>query len=126
MAKGLVWRTVLIRVAIVVEGHTELDFVKRVLVDRLFRKGVAVQAHNLGGGVSINKIVKEMRQLCNSFQVVTSLVDYYGFKKKKDATVEQLQDQILEEANTIIPTASNCKIHLMYSSTNSRGCYFQA
>ena len=73
------------RVAIVVEGDTEEEFVKQVLAPHLVAHGVAAEATNQGGNVSVDKLAPVMAELSWSrFAAVTSLVDFYGFKRKLD------------------------------------------
>lgn len=90
------------RLAVCVEGQTEEEFVKQVLSGHL-RAG-AVEATPIllgrargsgsGGNVSADRLAKEMVHLCHSFDAVTSLVDYYGFRGKKDKTVEDLEEDL--------------------------------
>ena len=81
----------MIKLAIVVEGRTEVRFVKELLVNHLQRFGVdpvipipinpraSVAA---GGDVSVNRLVSHMVRLRRSYDAVTSLVDFYGFRDK--------------------------------------------
>ena len=101
----------MIRVAILVEGQTEEEFVKRILASHLCHDGVSVTGHNLGGGVGVHRIAREMRTFCRSYDVVTSLVDYYGFKGKKEATVEELEQRICTEVEDRMPCGGRCKIY---------------
>ena len=101
----------MIRVAILVEGQTEEEFVKRILASHLCHDGVFVTGHNLGGGVGVHRIAREMRAFCRSYDVVTSLVDYYGFKGKKEATVEELEQRICTEVEDRMPCGGRCKIY---------------
>lgn len=82
-----------------------MEFVNRILVSHLCCKAVEARGYNLGGGVSIPKIVKEMRLYCKSYDRVTTLVDYYGFANKGERTVEQLEQQVAKE----IPAHFQCK-----------------
>jgi len=95
----------LTRVAILAEGQTEMEFVKRILASHLCRNAVQATGHDLGGGVTIPKIAREMRHYCESYDLVTTLVDYYGFSKKGGWTVEQLEQQVEKE----IPDYFQCK-----------------
>ena len=88
-----------------VEGQTEQDFVNRILIPHLekynvFSKtiilGRAIGGKQGGGNVSINKLVDDMKELKKSYDYVTSLVDFYGFQKKENFTVVQLENQILQ------------------------------
>ena len=101
----------MIRVAILVEGQTEGEFVKRILAPHLYQKGVAVTEHDLRGGVNVDKIAHEMRRFCRSYDVVTSLVDYYGFRGKGDTTVIELEQQVCSAVAKSMPSGGNCKIY---------------
>ncbi len=73
------------RVAIVVEGDTEEEFVKQVLEPHLGAQGVAVAAmkpSGQGGDISVARLAPVMAKLSWNFDTVTSLVDFYGFKGK--------------------------------------------
>ncbi|MCY4612231.1 MAG: DUF4276 family protein [Nitrospira sp.] len=92
----------MIRVAISVEGQTEEEFVKQVLTEHLRGRGVDLTPIQLGrargqsggGNVSVERLVAEMVRLLRSFDVVTSLVDFYGFRQKKDKTVDELEEDL--------------------------------
>lgn len=75
------------------EGQTEEEFVREVLSHHLRGKDVYATPVLLGrarsniqggGNVTINRLASELQYLRNSFDVVTSLVDFYGFKDKKE------------------------------------------
>ena len=80
-----------------VEGTTEAEFVKRVLARRLSDHGVGATPVSMGGNVTRDRTARELANLFWSFDCVTSLVDYYGFRDKADLTVGQLE-RALEEA----------------------------
>ena len=92
----------MIRVAISVEGQTEEEFVKQVLTEHLRGRGVEptpirlgrARGQSGGGNVSVERLVTEMVRLLRSFDVVTSLVDFYGFRQKKDKTVDELEEDL--------------------------------
>ena len=90
----------MIRLAISVEGQTEEEFSKDILTTHLRAHGIEMQpillgrarGHGAGGGnVSVGRLASEMVYLYRSFDVVTSLVDFYGFKDKRDKTAEELE-----------------------------------
>ena len=90
----------MIRLAISVEGQTEEEFSKSVLATHLRSHGIELQpvllgrarGHGIGGGnVSVGRLASEMEHLCHSFDAVTSLVDFYGFRDKGDKTAEELE-----------------------------------
>lgn len=84
----------MIRLAIVVEGETEQGFVDQVLAARLWESGVYVSPTSLGGNVSLERVVDRMAKLTRSFDRVTSLVDFYGFTRRRAASPDELQSQI--------------------------------
>ena len=94
----------MIRLAISVEGQTEEEFVNEILDPHLrnfcvLSKPILLKVtggNQRGGNVSINNLVRNMKKIKRSHHYVTSLVDFYGFKKKENFTVDQLELQILE------------------------------
>lgn len=95
----------MIRLAVSVEGQTEEEFVKRVLAGHLQQTcgfhcvqpillGRAGSSNTGGGDVSENRLVAEMVCLIGSFDAVTCLVDYYGFKDKGTSTADELADSV--------------------------------
>ena len=50
-----------------------------------------------GGSVSVKLLVSEMVCLIRSYDAVTSLVDFYGFRSKGDKTVGELEEQVLQQ-----------------------------
>ena len=97
----------MIRLAISVEGETEEEFVKSVLTNHLRTRGVEPYPILLGGDVTIGKLASDMARLIWSFNFVTSLVDYYGFRGKGSATVEELEEQISEAVHSRIAHSWN-------------------
>ena len=93
----------MIRLAVSVEGQTEEEFVKRVLAVHL--RGRQIEATPIllgrargragGGNVSVDRLMSEVVTLYWSFDAVTTLVDFYGFKGKRDRGVEQLEVDLL-------------------------------
>ena len=82
----------MIRLAVSVEGQTEEEFVTHVLSAHLQECGVVVQPILLGrargprggGNVTVDGLAAEMTHLLRSFDRVTSLVDFYGFRGRGD------------------------------------------
>ena len=95
----------MIRLAISVEGQTEEEFVNQVLAGHLRESGVEPtpillgRARNRfgGGNVSVDRLVSEMALLFGSFDAVTSLVDFYGFRRKGDKTVDELEEKLTQQ-----------------------------
>ena len=106
----------MIRVAISVEGPTEEEFSKGVLATHLRSHGIEAQPILLGrargrspggGNVSVGRLASEMVYLCRSFDVVTSLVDFYGFRDKGDNTAEELETLVRREVEQKIDWSRN-------------------
>ena len=87
------------RLAIVVEGPTELEFVQRLLANYLLPKEVYPCPRSLGGDVRIERVASHMVNYLRTFDRVSCLVDFYGFRGKGDATPEELENLILAEIN---------------------------
>jgi len=73
----------MVRIGISVEGPTEERFVKSVLGPYLAEKQIYMTPVSMGGDVSIDKARSELKQISFSFEYVTTLYDFYGFKKKE-------------------------------------------
>ena len=87
----------MIRLAITVEGETEERFVKQLMADHLRSNGVEpipVLPHHRGGNISVDRLAAAMADLFWHFDFVTSLVDFYGFRRKGDLTPEGLEANI--------------------------------
>ena len=92
------------RLAVSVEGQTEEEFVKQVLAEHLRERQVESTPIVLGrarggpggGNVSSDRLVAEMADLYYSFDAVTSLVDFYGFRDKGDKAVRDLEVELLD------------------------------
>lgn len=93
----------MIRLAISVEGQTEEEFVNDVLASHLQPLGIAAEpillgrARNQGvggGDVTVPRLVSEMVHLKRSYDAVTTLVDFYGFRGKEQHSADQLEQVI--------------------------------
>jgi hypothetical protein len=94
---------VTVRLAISVEGHTEKEFCQEVLRPHLLtfdvhiEPKIVVTKHNLsgpnakGGALSVERFRNEVRRLLPSFDYVTTLYDFYGFRDRlPDETPDDL------------------------------------
>ena len=88
------------RLAIVVEGPTEREFVQRPLAEYLLPREVYPSPISLGGNVTVSRLASEMARLLWNFDCVSSLVDYYGFRGKGNATPTELENHIKETVNS--------------------------
>ena len=57
------------------------------------------------GNVSVPRLAKAMVILHYSYDAVTSLVDFYGFRDHEEPTVEALEHRLIHEIKSIIPKA---------------------
>ena len=89
----------MIQLAIVVEGDTEEEFVSRILADYLIARGIGATPFPLRGNVTVERIASEMALHSSKYDCVTSLVDYYGFAKRNNATINHLERQINSMTN---------------------------
>ena len=93
------------RLAIVVEGPTEREFVNRPLADYLLPKGVYLSPISLGGNVTLPRLASEMAKLLRNYDCVSSLIDFYGFRGKGNLTPDDLENSIRETVISRIPTS---------------------
>ena len=93
----------MIRLAVSVEGQTDEAFVKSVLAPHFQPLGVeptpillgSARGSGVGGGnVNMERLTTEMATLYWSFDVVTSLVDYYGFHGKGGKPIDDLEQEL--------------------------------
>ena len=102
MAAEPLRRAPVIRLAIVVEGETEEEFVKRMLASHLLNHNVI--AHPMkprarsgpsGGTIPVERLAAQMTKLLRNFDIVTSLFDLYGFQGKlEQETADDLEQRI--------------------------------
>ena len=52
---------------------------------------------SIGGNVSVERLVPEMVRLLHSFDAVTSFVDFYGFRRKGNKTVDELEKDMTRQ-----------------------------
>lgn len=87
----------MIRLAIVVEGETEENFVAEVLTGHLRTFEVEPAPFLIdgrGGNVTVDRLAANMAKAVWSFDFVTSLVDFYGFSSRSAETPEALRQRI--------------------------------
>lgn len=90
----------MIRVGIVVEGRTELEFVHQSLASHVVEYGALVtpvligRRGHAGGNVTVERLASDMAAFSYKFDAVTTLVDFYGFHCRPTDDVEDLERQI--------------------------------
>lgn len=100
----------MIRLAIVVEGRTEEEFVKQLLAEHLVEHGVLASARLVGAGkrdrrggnVSVERVVASMMRVSHTHDAVTSLIDFYGFRQRPTDDASELE-QLIDEAYARAP-----------------------
>ena len=97
----------MIRLAIVAEGETEGEFVRSLLAPHLLGRGVIATAPLLGGGVSIDRLAREMANCASQFERVTSLVDLYRFRGGDGASAGELERRVDGEIARRLRRGSN-------------------
>ena len=105
----------MIRLAVSVEGQTEMEFVKNVLAEHLRTNGVEAtpillgraRGSHGGGNVSTERLATEMAHLSRSNNAVTSLVDFYGFRGDVPGDPEALQERLFAEVENRIKREVN-------------------
>ena len=98
------------RLCIICEGQTELGFVKELLVPHLQTFGIDAYATPLtrgpkqqrGGNVSVSGLGRHIRNAYHNVRFITTLVDYYGFKNIKGRSKKQLEQDILNQSQSLI------------------------
>jgi len=89
----------MVRLAISVEGLTEEIFVQKLIVPHLQDMGVntiPVKLGGRGGDVSFPRIKKDLNNLARSFDKVSTLYDFYGFRgKESDDNKSTLEQKIV-------------------------------
>ena len=85
-----------VRVAVSVEGPTEREFVKNVLRPHLNARAVYLSPVPLDGNVSLDKAERDLRRLLHNHDAVTTLYDFYGFRRRDALTVDELEQALAE------------------------------
>jgi hypothetical protein len=83
------------RLLISVEGKSEWKFVEQVLQPHFANLEVYIKLHNMKGNISIDRVSGKLNRLIHNFDFVTTLYDFYGFKRLSDnETKKTLEEKI--------------------------------
>ncbi|WP_303787331.1 DUF4276 family protein [Azovibrio restrictus] len=93
----------MIRVCIVCEGQTEVEFVKNCLAPYLLSHGLQAfpsllrspSGHHRGGRVTVERLVKFISHQYHEADRITTLVDFYGFQDRNGRSRAELEADIL-------------------------------
>jgi len=83
----------MVRVAISVEGTTEERFVELVLAPFFETKNIYLQPISMHGNMSVDRVKSEVEKLIYNFDYVTTLYDFYGFKKLNESETKLSLEQ---------------------------------
>lgn len=92
----------MIRVCIVCEGQTEIEFVKNCLAPYLLDHDVSAfpsllqsaSGNHRGGRVTVERLVKFISHQYHQTDRITTLVDFYGFQDRNGRSRTQLEEDI--------------------------------
>ena len=77
------------KITVVCEGLTEMDFIKQIVNPYLRVFQIKLEPINLEGNVSIERMLSDIKK--TRTRIVTTLVDYYGFKGNTGKSIEDLE-----------------------------------
>ncbi|MDD5298740.1 MAG: DUF4276 family protein [Rhodocyclaceae bacterium] len=83
------------RLGICVEGMTERIFVRDVLGPHLAGFGIWAHTLDLRGSVSLDRLAVVLPEAVANFDFLSTLFDYYGFKRRGHHTVDTLEAAML-------------------------------
>lgn len=89
------------RVCILCEGTTEKEFVQSCLYPFLLKKGVSVWAENLGGDIKPQKVASFVRKHYASYDFISTLLDFYGFKQHSAVDKASLEQEIMQTVSQV-------------------------
>lgn len=85
----------MIRILISVEGQSEKNFIEQVLKPHLSKIKIYSEVQNMKGNISVDRIATKLNTLIHNYDFVTTLYDFYGFKKKlQDESKANLEGRI--------------------------------
>ena len=84
----------MIRIGLAVEGDTEVRFIKEVVAPQYIERNCYFTSIDLEGNVSVDRLASNMSNLGHDFDAVTSLVDFYGFKRKGNRSAVELEKEV--------------------------------
>ncbi|MBK6653359.1 DUF4276 family protein [Zoogloea sp.] len=84
------------RLGICVEGMTERIFVRDVLTPHLAGFGLWTNTLDLRGNVSLDRLADILPGAVGNFDYLSTLVDFYGFKRRGKHTVDSLETAMVQ------------------------------
>ncbi len=129
----------MIRVAISVEGQSEDEFCKQILVPYFQERGIQLTSIIVetkrekcgvkykGGCINLDRVKSEVSKLLPSFDYVTTFYDLYGFGKIDDISADELEHKMAElfKSRKFIPYIQKYEFEtLLFSEPLYYGDYF--
>ncbi|BAS67143.1 DUF4276 family protein [Bathymodiolus septemdierum thioautotrophic gill symbiont] len=85
----------MVRLLISAEGHSEYKFIKESVDPYLAGLNIFVEIQNMKGNVGVDRVNSKLNKLIYNYDYVTTLYDFYGFKKKsQEETKQSLESRI--------------------------------
>jgi hypothetical protein len=120
----------MIRICVICEGPTEVDFVNRCLEPYLRPSGVSVygtvlsarSGRHRGGRVTVDRLAHKISLHYGEADRVSTLVDFYGFQDRAGRTRAQLEADIAAAARAITTGYDPAMCGPMCRCMNSRAC----
>lgn len=81
-----------INVSVVCEGDTEIEIIKVLNRNYFAQKEIFLKPLSIGGDVRIDRLVSHIKRA--PYPVVTTFVDYYGFKIRKGTEAKLIEDTL--------------------------------
>jgi hypothetical protein len=99
------------RLLISVEGKSEKMFVEEVLLPYFSNLEIYIEIQDMKGNISLDRVAVKINSLINNHNYVTTLYDFYGFKKRglfdnetKQSLEVKIKDKIkLDQQHKFIP-----------------------
>lgn len=99
----------MIRVCVVCEGQTEVEFIKQCVGPHLIKFNVhaypailmAPSGRHRGGRVTVDRLVRFLSHQYHEADRLTTLVDFYGFQDRDGRCAEELECEIFEGVEKI-------------------------
>jgi len=85
----------MVRIGIACEGATEREFVNEVLQPYFVAThSASVTGIDMRGNISVERICNDLRKLVHSFDIVSTLVDFYGFRNVGNDDIQTLEGKL--------------------------------
>jgi hypothetical protein len=85
------------RILISVEGKSEFKFIECVLIPHFSSLNIFIKPQNMSGNISLDRVGAKLNSLIHHYDYVTTLYDFYGFKRRglfDNETKESLEEKI--------------------------------